>query len=282
MVAHWVLKRRGSSRWTLPQPLRDPVIVFLVVSVAVYLFLQLRISFDVYRLFAPLLVINFPWRMLALITPIGIILVVALADGLMRRYPIKYLWLALTTIWLTCLVALSPVTSNWVANYEFLAGPGQFPPISLFTAPKFVDYQRFNGFFLGSTVGLLYGIFLPKVFTPNGSELSDDGELYTRLHQHQAGAQSLSHVRCTVVGPSHAAFETLQLTYAVTCGGATRLALPLSYNGYSTIFVEGTGGKLRQIPYLRVRTDPRIVINVTSSRPERVVVHLPTLWGVLS
>ena len=102
-----------------------------------------------------------------------------------------------------------------------------------------------------------------------------------QLHRHQSGAQSLSRVRCTVVGPSHAAFETLQLTFSVTCGGATRLALPISINAYSKVFVKKAGGGLRQIPYFHSRTDPRIIINVTSSEPETVVVHLPTLWGTL-
>ena len=154
--------------------------------------------------------------------------------------------------------------------------------MSLFAAPLDVNYQTFNGFLTDPPFGgPLYNIFLPRVFTVNGREVDDVTALYAQLHQHQAGAQSLSRVPCTVVGPSHAAFETLQLSFSVTCSGATRLALPVSYNGYSKVFVEDAKGNLSLIRYFHVRTDPRIVINVTNSRPETVLVHLPTLWGVL-
>lgn len=261
--------------------LNVPVVMFLVTSLLVYMFLQLRISLFVYQVLAPLQVVNFPWRMLAFITPIGIIVAIQIADGVMRRYPSKALWLPVSCVWLASLLLLSPVTSGLGYTYGYLAVPGRFPYIGLFTAPKFVDYQTYTGFFLGSSYGPLYGDFLPKVMNANGSELHDDLSLYTRLHQHDAGAESLGPVPCTVTGPPHAEFETLQLRFKVSCDGATRLALPISFNGSSTLFVESARGTLRRIPYVHVRTDPRIIINVTSSQPETVVVHLPTLWGTL-
>ena len=58
---------------------RHRVLWFLVVCLALYLFLQLRVSYFVYRLLPPLQVINFPWRMLALITPPSVVLLEALA-----------------------------------------------------------------------------------------------------------------------------------------------------------------------------------------------------------
>jgi hypothetical protein len=129
----------------------------------------------------------------------------------------------------------------------------------------------------------LYDVFLPKYFAANGHEIDAGHELidYAVLHTHQSGARSLSSVPCTVLGPPHAEFETLSLTFSVSCGGRTRVALPISYNDYSSVFVEKHGGSLRQIPYFHVRTDPRIVISVPSSGRESVVVHLPTLWGTL-
>ena len=270
---------------TLPR-LDVPVVAYLVVSLAVYLFLQLRISYDVYRLLSPLLITNFPWRMLAFITPIGIILLVVIADCVMRRYPNKVLWGTLAGLWLTSLVALSPIIASVpdIGENQLLAQPGQFPPMSIFTAPKDINYQKFDGFvifppYLGGS--LFYDVFTPKVYTTNGHEIDNVEPLYDQLHRHQSGAQSLSRVPCTVIAPSHAPFETLQLAFSVSCRGVTRLALPISYNAYSTVFVEQKRGKLIQIPYFHVRTDPRIIINVRTSRHETVVVHLPTLWGTL-
>ena len=72
---YWIPKGHRPRRWSLPASLDWPVALMLVVSIAIYLFLQLPISAFAYRLLPPLEVINFPWRMLALITPIGIIIV---------------------------------------------------------------------------------------------------------------------------------------------------------------------------------------------------------------
>ena len=252
--------------------------VFLGASFAVYLFLQLKVSDFVYRLLTPLQVINFPWRMLAFITPIGIILVAVIADHLMRRHPSRAIWWPAATVWLVSLLLLSPVFP--------IEGviPGYFP-ISAFTAPKTIDYPTFQGYFVisGFPPGMLYPIFLPKVSASNGTEITASGalfSLYARLHKAQAGAQSLSGADCKVVGPSNAPLETLELKFSVSCSSATRLALPVSYNDYSSVFVQEAAGRLHQISYSRRPTDPRLIIDVPS-RPETIVVHLPTLWGTL-
>ncbi len=279
-VLYWVQSRRGGGRWHLPQDVRGAPMVFLAVSLVAFLVLQWRASLFVYRIIAPLEVTNFPWRMLVFITPLGVVLVVALADRLMRRLPSPLLWGALSALWLGVLIVLSPLTSTVAINYGLLALPGGFPPVKVFAAPNYVDYQTFDGFFLGSSVGELYTPFLPKVQQPNGRELPNDDRIYRELHAHQSGAQSIGPVGCTVVAPEHAPFETLQLSFMVSCAGATRLALPVSYNASSSLFVE-RHGVLHPIPYFHVRTDPRIVIAVGGAGPETVVVHLPTLWGIL-
>jgi hypothetical protein len=107
--------------------------------------LQLSMSYDVYRLLTPLQVINFPWRMLAFITPIGIILVVVIADQLMGRYPIRAIWRAVACGWLASLIVLSPITSSVTGSYGSLAAPGQFPSMALFTAPQYVDSKPSRG-----------------------------------------------------------------------------------------------------------------------------------------
>jgi len=276
-AASWVLTGRRS----LATGVRKPMVIFLLASLAVYVFMTLRFSLLVYRVLAPFQVIAFPWRMLAYITPIGILLVVHIADRAMRHYPIRALWRALAAVWLATLIVFSPISSNIAESYSFLATRGQFPFMKLFTAPNQVNYQRFSGFFLGSGTGALYGVFLPKVYNSDGTELVDDDLLYRSLRGHDEGAASLSRVPCTVAGPTHAPFETLELTFSVSCAGATSLALPVSINAFSTVFVRNAAGSLHQIPYSHIRTDPRMIIHVAGPGPEIVVVHLPTLWGTL-
>ena len=97
VVGRWSIKavdRAKSGRGDRRDP-PDSVLVFLIASFACYLFLQLRISYIVYRVLTPLQVTNFPWRMLAYITPLGVVLVVVIADSAMKRIRFKTVWYAL-------------------------------------------------------------------------------------------------------------------------------------------------------------------------------------------
>jgi hypothetical protein len=276
----WLVRRAAQVTRTARRSRPETAdLAFLIAALACYLFLQLKISYFVYRIFTPLQVINFPWRMLAYITPLGVILVVVIADKIIPKIPGRPVRYALVVGWLASLVALSPIPLS--QGFDVTATSLQ--PIQLFTAPKFVDYRTFHGFFntFGFPPGPLYEVFFPKVMSPTGHEVIHEIPLYQHLHEHQAGAQSLTSTRCTVLAPSHAEFETLSLSFTVHCEGKTRLALPVSYNAFSTVFVKGTGGKLRKIPYFHLATDPRIIIQAPGSKVETVVVHLPTLWGSL-
>ena len=239
-------------------------------------------SYFVYRVLTPLQVINFPWRMLAYITPLGIVLVVIIADKAKQWISIRWIWYGMAALWFASFVALSPILLSRSQGGYITST--RLSPISLFMAPKSVDYRTFHGFYntFGSPKGPLYDPFLPKVVTGSGKEINPVTPLYQRLHQHDAGAHSLTTIPCSVVGPSNAAFETLSLTFSVHCKGKTLLALPISYNSFSTVLVKGGTGALRQIPYFHKATDPRVIIQVPSARAETVVVHLPTLWGSLS
>ncbi len=281
LLVRWIKRPGGITRSSRTSP-DSATLLFLAGSFAFYVFLQLRASYFVYRVLTPLQVINFPWRMLAYITPLGIVLVVIIADRARRWISIRWIWYVLAAFWLASFVVLSPIPLG--RSQADIITPTKLSSMSLFMAPKSVDYRTFHGFFntYGFPKGPLYDPFLPKVVAADGKERNPVTPLYQRLHQHDAGAQSLSPVPCSVVGPSHAPFETLSLTYSVHCEGKTLLALPISYNSFSTVLVKGSTGSTRQIPYFHRATDPRMIIEVPSAHPETVVVHLPTLWGTLS
>jgi hypothetical protein len=219
--------------------------------------------------------------MLAYVTPLALFLLVVLADNLRKLHPGRVIWRIAAAGWLMSLILLSPLTSKVDVDYGILAAPGSFPPIALFTAPKVLDLHHFNGFFLGAATGGLYGVFLPKVLGTDGKELTSEGDLYARLHRDDAGAQSLSGVPCRVTGPSRWPLESLSVKFAVLCAGKTLLALPISYNQFTSIFESGAGITFHRITYMHIPSDPRIVITVTDSRPVTVLVHLPTLWGII-
>ncbi len=146
-------------------------------------------------------------------------------------------------------------------------------------APRYVNYATYGGFF--GFDGILFDEYLPKVYNTGGAELYDDGSLYHQLRDHQHGAGSLSAVPCSVTVPTRSPLESLELTYRITCAAATRFALPVTFNAYSSVFAKTDGQKWHEIRYYHVPTDPRMIIDVPTSNTEHVMVHLPTLWGIL-
>ena len=92
---------------------------------------------------------------------------------------------------------------------------------------------------------------------------------------------SLSSVPCAVAQTSGVAFESLRVSYRVSCAGPTFLALPISYNPFTTITRVVPGRPGRRVAVIHIATDPRIVIRVHSSGPATFVCQLPTLFGVL-
>lgn len=276
-VATW--RRPDGRRWA--RNLCTPWILMLLACLCIYLLLQLPAFLWMYRLLPPLQSIDYPYRMLAFITPIGVILVIAIANCAWRNYPASVIPKMAAVGWLVSLIVLSPITSTWSNAFAGLASPGQFPSISTYSEiPRYVDYRTFNGLFTFN--GILYDEYLPKVFESDGKELEDDGPLFVRLHKKQFGSEALSQADCKIVVPTRSPSESLQLKFKVTCNRATLFALPISFNAYSKVFIEGNGRTVSQIPYLHIPSDPRIIIYVRKPNPEVVVVHLPTLWGVLS
>lgn len=264
-------------------PLRiDPfVFLFLWLTISVYVLLQLRATLIIYDLLSPLKVIDYAFRMLAFITPLGIVLVIAVFAPLYGRYRRHLLARVLPVVWLASFVLLSPVTATWRLSPSILAAPGQFPSLIASAVPSSVNYRTFVGLPTLAN-GILYQEYLPKVVLPHGSELVDDTGLYVRLHKHGYGGASLSSATCSLVPPPRAPLESLEIMLWVHCSAPTRFALPISYSPSTSVFLAGRHGGLRRVPTIHVPSDPRIVVDVTSSRPEVFVVHLPTLWGILS
>jgi hypothetical protein len=278
LVVVWIASRRRPDRTLAARGVNLPSVAVLLVSLSIYLFLQMRISLFLWHILWPLQATDFPSRMLAFITPIGVVLVVVIADYAIVNYRAVLVTRCAAVLWLVSLIVLSPLTSTWSVDEGPLATPGSFPRLEIWAPPPYLNYRTFTG--LATFNELLFPEYLPKVYDSNG-ELSDDVALYRQLHQRHYGAASLSSVPCTVDVPSKSPLESLDLTFRVACAGATRLALPVTINAYSTVYVRTDDGTLHRIPYFHARTDPRMIIDVHGSRPEVVVVHLPTLWGIL-
>lgn len=276
---YWALSRTRLDRTSWGRRLDLPCILLLLGCLGVYLILQLRSFYWFYELFTPLQAIDFPSRMLAFITPIGIILLVALVNGALSSPTGRWASTILSLGWLCSLVLLSPLTSTWTVDYGALAPPGKFPPLSYSAPPQRVNYATFHGLFTFN--GLLFQEYLPSLYQSDGKEVFDDTPLYTQLHRVQDGAASVSGAPCSVAVPTDSPLESLSLTFTVRCTGKAQVALPVTFNPSSSVYLQGSGGALHQIPYTHNPSDPRMIVRIPGSKPEVVVVHLPTLWGIL-
>ncbi len=267
-------------RHLLDRYLSTPVMVFIFGSLAIFMLFQFPVSRPVYEAIAPLQLLQFPWRMMVFITPLGIIAVVMLADALFHRT--AHTWAPVSPVlslaWLASILALSPLLATF-QNYGFLAD-------AQLVAPRYQTFGR---------PPLLYAAeYLPQI--QNERSLTTLTTYRALLATHDlaeplpggslaaAGGDAPGTRRgatCTVVEPRNTKFEALKIELSVTCDRATRLALPISYNAYTTITVTNSQGNSQPVPYRHLRTDPRIIVEVGSTKTEHLVITLPSLWKVL-
>jgi hypothetical protein len=280
----WMQARRAGVPFRIWRYFDSRVLAMLGGSILIYLFLQLRISSDVYRVFAALQVIDYPSRSLAFITPIGLLLTVAIAEALLRKYPANRVLAWLPAPWLASLVLLSPLTSSTLPQFGVsFESPGSNTTqktYMLSTAFFALPRDSTFGHPLATLNGSLFGEYLPETTNAHGAEINYVADVYTNLVKEGDAAQSLGPARCSVVEP-RTPIESLNIQLDVKCNRPTRLALPITYNAYTSISSLSSHGVSRSVPYFHVRSDPRIIIDVPNDRKQTLQVSLPTIWRVL-
>jgi hypothetical protein len=257
-----------------------PVMVFVFGALAVYMFFQFPVSRPLYKIISPLEILQFPWRMMVFITPLGVLAAVMLGDALFDRTALRSPAFSpvLSLAWLASFVALSPLFATF-QNYGFLSNAilvapryqtfGQ-PPL-LYAAEYLPQIKKESSF---ATLATYQGLLATHRLTeplPGGNKATARG----------GGPGTRRATTCTVVEPKKTKFEALKIQLTVTCDRATKLALPISYNAYTTITATNTRGGSRPVSYLHIPNDPRIIVEVSSTKPEHLVITLPSLFKVL-
>lgn len=275
-------RRRPVSGVEPDQPGLDPrTIAVLVVSLIIYYLLQLRAFHFVYDLLPTLKVISFPYRMMAVITPLALVLGIGIADGFLRARPSGRVGTAgravpvvLASLWLLSLVGLSPVAAHEPGLQAGMFPTAPFLPIAWLTIrPTESD--------TASSVPPLFFEYLPNVDSASGRRQPSDVGLYEGLHAAGTEGESLGPSACTVVEARHTPVEALDIGYRLTCAGPARVALPISFNTFTTVERRGPNGRWTPVAVIHVPTDPRIVVAVTRGGTERLMAHLPTLGHIL-
>lgn len=275
-------RRRPVSGVEPDRPGLDPrTIAVLVVSLAIYYVLQLRAFHFVFDLLTTLKVISFPYRMMAVITPLALVLAVGIADGFLRTLALhpdgrttRFLPVTVASIWLISLIGLSPVTAHEPGLQASMLPTAPFFPIPALTVRP-VEGDA------ASAESPLFLEYLPNVDSASGRRLPTDGAIYASLHATGTEGESLGPSPCTVVEAPHTPLEATDIDYRVTCAGPARVALPISFNSFTAVDRYGRSGRWTPVAIVHVPTDPRIVVSVGAGGTERLVAHLPTLSHIL-
>ncbi len=281
----WVQAHREGMSFAIGRYCDPRALAVLGGSFLVYMFLQLSISSSVYRVFAVLQVIDYPTRSLAFVTPIGVLLSVAVAEAVLRKYPASVVLTWLPAPWLASLVLLSPLTSGTLPSvhitYKVQGAHTTHTYDELSTTFFALPTYWKVGKPMATLNGSLFGEYLPETTNARGVQIPYVANYYTDFVKKGNAAQSLSGGPCSVVEPVRTPIESLNIELSVKCARPTRLALPITYNAYTSITEQGPDGKGRSVPYFHVQTDPRIIIDVPNDQKETLQVSLPTIWRVL-
>jgi hypothetical protein len=239
----------AAGRFARRRPVRPPQDATLLVLVALagYGFLQLRISQSTYDALPLLPQIQFPWRMLTLITPLlllGIALLCTPRERGPEQSPWRRWWAAGAALWLAAYLLVSPaVAEDKLARLATLHS----------TSDEFYES----------------GEYTPRTRAPGNDRDLTGGELqavYTQLRT----AEPACGLR-----PVQADFEELERRFEASCPQAGTQPLPLTYSSYTQVWVND-----RLTATLHDPHDPRLLVPLPEGAAE-IRVREPTVWRVL-
>lgn len=230
--------------------------MFLLCLLTVYMAVQTPMFVFVYE-FSYLRFVQFPWRSMALVTPVLILLVLSLAH---RSLP-REARLPACSVLLAGIFAASPILAVKAPTFD----------VALRTKGHFVAHQNAT---LGNAI-LVVGEYLPVVHQ-SGRRLtpSEVMTIYSEFARRGSVTQVLSGV-CRVED-GRREFEGGARTFAVDCAGASAIALPVSYNRFSTVTIAG-----EESGYRRLDDDPRLIVDLPAGTRGELRIELPTLRRVV-
>lgn len=241
LVVCTLFKREGRL------PVRDVSVWVITLSLCIYLLLQLEVASIIYEAIPILALIQFPWRMLSIITPLLLLILGVLVDhvyravGYSRESPI--LFYGPFAAWTILYVALSPV-----------AYVDQIERMSIINHPSGAVYAG--------------GEYLPVTYTNQGELLGNEDmlTLYRDLTQVLPDARIIE---------LDGATESTVRNFRVNSDDKQEIALPISYSRYMRVI--GNGKPLRIVRNLH---DPRLRVVVPAGEVY-IKVELPTVRRVI-
>ena len=246
----WIRSRVSGKKVNMKPPI---AVIFISVLALMYLFLQLPVSGWVYDIVPLIANIQFPWRMLALITPLLILLTVWLLENISAKWFRPKILTSIGTVaaifWVVLSVAMSPIFVNDTRERSVQ-----------YTAPGWMVFYEL-------------GEYTPTTFRSDGSEMDMNSlrAAYDKLSQ-EGVQKGLG--ECRIVH-EYVPYEGLRREYEMSCSQPATIKLPLSYSRYTQLFVDG-----KRYTFARVKTDPRIQISLPAGK-STIEVKEPTVKTIV-
>lgn len=242
-----------------------PALIFLLISLLTLMLLQLKASKPVYDLLRPLDFMQFPWRLLAYITPLMLLVVTYGLSVMLAKLKTKVVVKIFIVMWGITFLVFSPIRHSF--KYSFFDEGDFLNPVA----------TNYYGGIEAALTGI--GEYLPKV-TQDNRELQslEVLQLYRQYYEKQSQGEVKSGGPCSFDQDSKASFEVLDTTIRIKCSQPSVVALPITYSKYTQIF--DVTGKTRRIYFERETADPRIIVQVKDSITLKV--KFPTVARVAS
>jgi hypothetical protein len=241
----WMLKKRGLVSGAASEtPGLRWMIAFLAANMLVFLLLQFRISIAAYENIPLFQFLQFPWRLMAYATPIGILLVsaglCALVDNPRR--------LSITAVaWALAFLVPSPIFHDYGWPY---------------TPQDEIDalLSRRDPALTGTVLQGI-GEYYPRIHLADGTEMAGIQVVGLYRAMHDEGRQlQVRSGSCEVTDHDpRGGREVLVRRFAYRCLSDSVVALPLSYSRLMSL-QEGTTHEPRA--YYRLRDDPRVHVRM--------------------
>jgi hypothetical protein len=263
-------------RWRLRLGDREryPVVLFAGISMALYVLLQLPLSAPVYENVRAMQFIQFPWRLLSYITPLGLLLAALFLNDLrLRRRAVGTAVIAATLVVAVIMSPLPLLRDDHASRLSWSA-----------IDRRFVGSDETR---LPNDVLIYFGEYLPtlKDAAGNPTPWRDAAHSY---YQSKTGVDISSQnapaiaAGCSVETPA-TTFEAPSRRYVFDCGAATKAILPLNYSRLHQVYLTRLDGAARQrtkVPISRAPDQLTIEVQLPAGR-SAVEVVLPSLGSLI-
>lgn len=226
------------------------ILVVLVIPILLFLYMQLPVSIWIYKSVTFLNYIQFPWRLLAITSPLMVVLIGFLLVNYKNN---KFFSQFITIILIVSIILLSPLMNSF--KYDWQNDDFELLP----------DVNYHYGL-SNSLLGI--GEYLPKVESIPFDSYSSEKSFNYYLSLKDKGVEFYNkESHCNYLEVPNIYLDQLYKEYEINCEKSSDIFLPLNYSSLHKVYITNliTSEKTR-ISIVRDKNDPRIRLQIPSGQ----------------